>query len=447
MLLNIILFLTQIHLFLFEIIIPFTTIKENFTSDAPSTIMYFYFPNKIETIIKIGTPSQEIPLRIKTLRSPISINSVQMGTFNVIRFNESNSSTYIPISDGPRYFGENDFTNAIQSKDIISFNNNKLILNNFTFLLGVLDNYYYKEGGVLGLNIAEFDWRIKDAGFIKQLKERNLIKNYNFFIDYNKNENGNIIIDALPHEIYPNKYDKNKYEEFYAEIISSSLGLKVNEAYYGDTLFDCEFQVQLAVEQNFIRGSPALKTVLFDNFFKEKITRKICQSSIFSYLDSESKDFFYCNKKLNLSEFKNIYLSFNNSALKIELTYKDLFYEYNDNYYFMIYFPQQTYSYYFILGKTFFQKYTITFNHDTKMIGYYKEDNNDINEDEGNNGNYENNKKENYYLIPWIIIGVLLIIIILLSFYIIYYKPYKNRAKRANELQDDNYSYKEMNDD
>ena len=181
MLLNIILFLTQIHLFLFEIIIPFTTIKEDITSDAPSTIMYFYFPNKIETIIKIGTPSQEIPLRIKTLRSPISINSVQMGTFNVIRFNESNSSTYIPISDGPRYFGENDFTNAIQSKDIISFNNNKLILNNFTFLLGVLDNYYYKEGGVLGLNIAEFDWRIKDAGFIKQLKERNLIKNYNFY--------------------------------------------------------------------------------------------------------------------------------------------------------------------------------------------------------------------------------------------------------------------------
>ena len=167
------------------------------------------------------------------------------------------------------------------------------------------------------------------------------------------------------------------------------MGLKVNEAYYGDTLFDCEFQVQLSVEQNFIRCSTALKTVLFDNFFKEKITRKICQSSIFSYLDSESKDFFYCNKKLNLSEFKNIYLSLNNSELKIELTYKDLFYEYNDNYYFMIYFLKQTYSYSysFILGKTFFQKYTITFNHDKKMIGYYKENNNDINEDEGNNGN------------------------------------------------------------
>ena len=132
-LLFIILFLIQIHFFLFEIIIPFTTINDNNTSYLPSNFMYYYFPNKIETIIKIGTPSQEIPLRIKTLRSPISINSVQMGTFNVIRFNESNSSTYIPISDGPRYFGENDFTNAIQSKDIISFNNNKLILNNFTF--------------------------------------------------------------------------------------------------------------------------------------------------------------------------------------------------------------------------------------------------------------------------------------------------------------------------
>ena len=102
---------------------------------------------------------------------------------------------------------------------------------------------------------------MKDVGFIKQLKERNLIKNYNFFIYYKNDSNGNLIIDALPHEIYPNKYDKNKYEEFYAEIISSSLGLKVNEAYYGDTLFDCEFKVQLAVEQNFIRGSPALKIV------------------------------------------------------------------------------------------------------------------------------------------------------------------------------------------
>ena len=390
--LYIIIFFIEINLFLLEIIIPFTTINENITSESPSTFMYFYFPNKIETLIKIGTPSQEIPLRIKTLRSPISINSVQMGVFQVKRFNESNSSSFISLSDNPRYFGENDFTSALEAKEIIFFNNNNLTLNNLTFLLGITDNCYYKEGGVLGLNIAEFDWRIKNVGFIKQLKERNLIKNYNYFINYNKNDdNGNLIIDGLPHEIYPKIYNKTKYEEFYAEIVSSSFGLKAKEAYYGDILIDCEFQMQLAVEQNLIRGTQAFKSVLMENFFKEKITKKICQSSIFSYLDNENKEFFYCNKDLNLSEFKNISLSIDNSELKIELNYNDLFYEYNDKYYFMIYFPSQTYSYYFILGKVLFKKYTLTFNHDTKRIGYYKEDNNN-NKKENENENNEENK-------------------------------------------------------
>ena len=405
--LYLILFFIQIHLFLFEIIIPFRTIKDEFETDNPSTFMYYYFPNKIETLIKIGTPSQEIPLRIKTLRSPISINSVQMGVFKTTRFNESNSFSYISLSERPSYFGEYDFALALKSKDILtcSNNNNSLTLNNFTFLLGVKDNNYLKEGGVLGLNIAEFDWRIKDVGFIKQLKERNLIKNYNFFINYNKNDDsGNVIIDGLPHEIYPKIYDKNKYDEFYAEIVSSTLGLKASEAYYGETLIDCEFQIQLSVEQNFIRGTPAFKSVLMEKFFKEKITRKICQSSVFSYLDSEAKEFFYCNKKLNLSEFNNIILSINNTEFKIELNYTDLFYEYNEIYYFIIYFPSQTHSYYFIIGKTFFQKYTITFNHETKRIGYYKEYNNNEIYNKGN-------EKEYYFLIPWIIIGVLVIII------------------------------------
>ena len=36
------------------------------------------------------------------------------------------------------------------------------------------------EGGVLGLRIPQFDWGIEDACFIKQLKEKELINQYNF---------------------------------------------------------------------------------------------------------------------------------------------------------------------------------------------------------------------------------------------------------------------------
>ena len=439
------LFLLKLKSIFLEITIPFTTIKENITTETPSTFMFFYFPNKIEALVNIGTPFQEIPLRIKTMRSPISINSVKMGTYKVIRFNESNSASYIPLTENSNYFGENDFNQAIKSKDIITFNNNSLILNNFTFCLGVRDNQYYKEGGVLGFNIAEFDWRIKDVGFIKQLKERKLIKRYIYYIKYNENnEDGEVIIDALPHEINSKKFDENKYDKFLAENVSSTLGIKVKEAYYGETLVDCEFKVELAIEENFIRGTDIFKESLFENFFKDKITRKICQKSIFSYIDNENLEFFYCSRNLNIYDFKPIILSIYNSELKIELTFNDLFYIYGDNYYFLMYFPTKSYSNtYFRLGKFLFQKYTLIINHDSRMIGYYKTNNKGKNEKEKS---IENNKKIDFKkFIPWIIVGVLGFIVLLLIFYIIYYKPCKNRTKRANELIDDNYSYEGIN--
>ena len=43
-----------------------------------------------------------------------------------------------------------------------------------------------------------------------------------------------------------------------------------------------------------------------------------------------------------------------------------------------MYFPDNDYeSTYFKLGKIFFKKYMLTFNHDSKRIGYYKNDNNE----------------------------------------------------------------------
>ena len=442
------LFLLKFHSFLFQIVIPFTTVIDNITTETPSTFMYFYFPNKIETLIKIGTPSQEIPLRIKTFRYPLSINSVQMGQYKIIRFNESNSSSFLSLSERPTYFGEHDFTQALKSKEIIRLNNDSLILENFTFLLGVLDNQYHRESGVLGLKIPEYDWRVKDVCFVKQLKERELIKKYNFFIKYNEsNYDGNLIIGGLPHEIEPEKFDKNKFDEFYAEIVSSSLGLKVKEANYGNDLIDCEFNVELAIEENLIRGTKEMKEKLTEYFFKKYIDRKICQKSIFSYLDNENNEFFYCSKKLNLSEFKNIILSIDNSELTIELTYNDLFYEYNNNYYFLMYFPTKYYSFtFFRLGKVLFKKYVLTFNHDNKMIGYYKSDNKKTKDNESiSKDENKFNIKDYYFLIPWIIVIFLIIIVILLVIYIIYYKPWKNRTKRANELLDDNYSYEGIN--
>ena len=417
-----------------KVIIPFSTIKENFTKNySPSIFMFHYFPNKIETQIKIGTPSQSISLRIKTFTAPISVNSVQMGTFEIIRFNESNSSSFISLDDKPMYYGQYDFKNALKSKEIICLNDD-LILNNFTFFLGIEDSLYYRESGVLGLNFPDMDIRIKDVSFIKQLKERNLIDEYIFYIAYDDNDDtGRVIFGSHPHDIDQQKYDKNKYDEFYASIVRSTLGLRARDSYYGDVFIDSSFDIELAIEDNFIRGTKIFRTILEENFFQKYIDRNICKSEIFSYIDNKNQLFFHCSKEVNLSDFKSIDISIDNSELKIELNASDLFLEYNDKYYFMMYFSTGDASEYFRLSKIFFKKYIITFNFENKKIGYYGQEKQNENKSEG----------EYYYLIPWIIIVVLVIIVLSLAFFIIYYKPCKSRLKRANELKDD-YTYEGM---
>ena len=307
--------------------------------------------------------------------------------------------------------------------------------------------------------MPDSDQRVKDVTFIKQLKERDLINNYTFFIEYekdsfNESNKGNLILGMFPHEYNRDKYDIKKFKEFYAEIVGSTMGFKINQALYGnnDTI-DEDFKVQLAVEDNFIRGNKIFKEFLLDNFFNKYITKRICFESKFSYLDVTNSQFFYCKKKVNLSQFQNIKLivdnfginendndSNNNTNLIIELNYEDLFTEFDNKYYFLMYFPDNNYeSTYFKLGKVLFQKYLINFNLETKKIGFY------YNEKEGkkddNNDGYNEEKKEN--IAPWILVGILVFIVMILIGFIIYINPCKKRTKRANELIDDNYTYEE----
>ena len=462
----IIIYILNIQTIFSQIVIPFETFKQNITpSDYPSTFMYSSFTNKIQTKIKIGTPYQEIFLRIKTLRIPTSINSIKMGTHNIIRFNQTNSSSYIPLHEKPYYYGELDFTNAIKSKEIIYFNNN-LILKNFSFLLGIEDFNNHRESGVLGLGLQlpDSDHRVKDVSFIKQIKEKNLIKNYTFFIEYDKdnlNETsiGKIILGKFPHEYNKDKYNKKFFREFYAEIVLDSLGFKIKEAFYGKnkTFINMDFKALLAVEDNFIRGTKIFKTILLEKFFDKNIERRLCYESRFTYLDNNKYDFFYCEKKINLSYFENMEFivdnfgiseegdeSYNNTNLVIELNYEDLFTEFDNKYYFMMYFPVKNYETdFFKFGKVLFQKYLLNFNLETKKIGFYlNEKKEEKKENIDDNGNEINKEKESNF-IAWILVGILVLIVLGLIGFIFYINPCKKRTKRANELIDDNYTYDE----
>ena len=408
------------------IIIPFETQEDKIQSLSHNSIMSTLFPNKIETKINVGTPYQEIPLRIKLLRYPISISSKSINFYKMIKFDEEKSSTYKSIDLRPNYYGYQDFQLAKKSKENF-YLNEKITLKNLTFFLATYELDNYKESGVLGLRIPDNDYRTLDVNFIKQLKERDLINSYYFFLRYKNEKEGELIIGILPHQYDQIHFNENNFVEFQGIIINYSLGLLFKEAKYGNKIIDKEFESELAIEDNFIRGNKAFQNVLFDDYFKQYFNRKICFNSSFDYVSFKKLEFYYCNKEINISEFQNISFTIKNCDLEIQFEGKDLFFENGDYYYFLIYFPNIYYSSSsFRLGKPFFKKYLITFNQDTKMIGYYK--------------NIIINKNNIKNIYPWIITLICVFCMLLMGFYIFYYRPYKLRKKRANELDDD-YEY------
>ena len=97
-------------------------------------------------------------------------------------------------------------------------------------------------------------------------------------------------------------------------------------------------------------------------------------------------------------------------------------------------------SYFWMLGKTFLKKYSFNYDMPKKRMGFYKNN--------GNNNNKIKKKEEKdyYVLINLIWLSIILIIGITVFFIIKKIFCYKNRKKRANEL-DDSFDYEIVRED
>ena len=108
--------------------------------------------------------------------------------------------------------------------------------------------------------------------------------------------------------------------------------------------------------------------------------------------------------------------------MNFTLNYNDLFYKFENKYYFLIVFYQNKRNYNWIFGSPFFKKYQMIFDKDKKIISIYeKDDNHNIS-------------------FAYIIIFILIVIIIFLVFYIVFYLFKNKRKLRANEI-DENFEY------
>ena len=304
--------------------------------------------------------------------------------------------------------------------------------------------------------------------FIESLYQKKIIRKRYWTFKFNGTENNGFLIIGDKPEEYENdtiKYSENNYTESYSiPTYFRPWATTMKEIYFYNNSND-----KIVVNKNnnkftimynfgFIIGSNLYKDLIYNNYFSYLIEKKICKLEISEktiynstnyYIDTDgSYSIFICDKekmKNYIKKFPVLYFPHIDFNYIFELTYKDLFLSINNNYYFMIIFPNNQTSKDPVekwhIGLPFLKKYQFILKYDSDTIGFYRAKNFQEEENPFSKGKSEKSKNK---IIIYFWQSLIVIILIVISIFIGKILS-KQRKKRANELTDD-YDYIEEND-
>ena len=409
-----------IKLIISHITLPFFLNEISLNNLNHSLIMESLYKTNLIINISLGSPEQNLQLIIKHSIFDLIIPSSQLKTKKPInKFNENVSLTY--NKSKRRLNPIEGIIESYESSDVFNFKTKNLSkVENINFLLVTNQSDNFINNGIFGLKPFPISKKISNMNIIKQLKEKNIINNYDYYIHFLNEKQGEMIIGILPHENNNIKYNVNVNDYILIPVIKNHLNVYKfyhDNIYYGNievkSKFDSKLPNELEIGIGLIRGSNSYKNIIEEKFFN--ISDKCF---IGKFLDNYEYVFYYCDKNVNIKKFQDLTFIFKDFKFNLTLTYKDLFFEFGGYYYFLVYFHQQ-YNSGFTLGIPFFKKYLVTFNQDKKVIGFYR---------------YLNDKS--YFNISWPLI-ICIIIILIMTIYIFVFRPKNIKKKRANELDDD----------
>ena len=309
----------------------------------------------------------------------------------------------------------------------------------------------------IGLGIPLYYTSDACPNFISGIKSKANLDKYTISFEFTNSSSGNFIIgDELynynPKKYfesqYVNTYSNDEYEIFFNDIIISDNINNQNISFNGTYTY-------LSFNLRVIIGSKEYKQEIDNAFFNKLVLENICQIDNITFNSSQSYYIYNCDAdKINLNLFPKLIFVSKSLLYNFEFSYSDLFTKINSRYYFLIIFKSNNIRKVkdiWILGQTFYKRYTYTINTDARIIGFYNPnlpiDEDDLIDDEKKTNNTkieQNNKEENSNNVKRIIFIVLLIVVIvvlLIFAFILGTKMKKDKKKRANELKDDNYEY------
>ena len=370
MLIHFILFIS-IKSILSSVIIPFKNyIQENLNRNIFENL----YITKITSTLKIGTPLQEIELYIQLQDDNIIIlNSDSKYCSSKIKCFNSKVSETFKTNDKEEYdVNLPQVESAKRSTDNLDLNSETKI-NNLEFLL--TNEILYKKSGILGLRMPD-----KKAQFnlIKQLKTKDIINSYIFFIyfpDKNNKYEGQIIIGEYPHDFNSKKYKKENMEKRQVSYTpTTTLGqdyiFECKKIFYGDELVVKEQDISFIFESELFRASFKLKEILEENFFNKYLKKNECEIKIYKETIIKNSTYIVCKNSIDISKMKPLKFQIEDYLEEIILTPEDLFLKVNNDLVFLIYF-EDYWKMKWTFGYTFFRKYMFFFDQDSKMIGFY----------------------------------------------------------------------------
>ena len=466
------LFSSFINIFISSyIVLPFNIEKKTIDTslNLEKQLEYYIEKNKIISTLSLGEEPKGLELYLSLNEYTFFLSNDACSKNSKSSYNPFLSSTYKNTTDYiDLYVNIKKYCRAIDQCSIYNdiYLNNNISISNLSFLFAVnifsgkIDNSSQICGN-LGLQIYNKNGnQFRNDYFINSLKQNNIISAYTWSILYlnntvNKNDILNytnkdydgILICGIDKNDYQSIFKTNNIKTVKAEARSSSIywditNIKISYEFSEDKANNYESldnRITFNNENNYITCTESYFNSIKNTFFKSLIENNIC--NIIEKIQPMSSSIIVCNKDIKdkLSEFPKLLFYHEELDFIFELTYNDLFIEYNDKILFLVIYNaygQNLWS----LGKIFMMKYPFIFDYDKKAISFVNIFN--INKSDNNKNSENDQPSTNYAKIIIIILLILFGIIIgIIIGRIIWYKQ---RKKRANELEDD-YEYNNDN--
>ena len=375
--------------------------QNNINEKSPEKLFQQIYYNNLITKIKIGSTQKNQIFFIETNNNKYYISSIipnkksekekkDIKYYNIPEdelYNEKLSSTYNENICKKGIQNIDHYNEICTGTEKMTFKNKD---NTFTinFPIKIAKNHDENIPGVIGLLVNDTNFN-NSRSLITELKSENLIDNYFWFIDIDeispleKKIKANLIIGALPHEIFPQKYSKEYFKTqniFTLPYIFEAWRIKFDKIYTegnSDELHNTI--ISFSYEFYHVIGTIEFLNIIKKNFMNKLIEEKKCFCAKFpqDLTVLYNMTFYYCNISVKNILYENIksikFFSFELSYI-FELTKEELFYIKDDYIYFNIIFSENTFNYW-MMGQIFTTKYNFVFNTDTKQIGFYYKEN------------------------------------------------------------------------